>query len=116
MGPRGAATWQDEPEAGPISPDTLAENIVKRQLRDLEGVCHGAIRALAKAGVYGVKVTGMMDGTDLEITKCYSGCGQVTRPVWIEDTRGQVHASEVTTYDWKVLRMIAAVTKMPVAV
>jgi hypothetical protein len=63
-----------------------------------------------------VKVTGMMDGTDLEITKCYGGCGQVTRPVRIEDTRGQVHAIEVTIYDWKVLLMIDAVTKMPLAV
>ena len=116
MGPRGAATWQDEPEAGPISPDTLAENILTWRVRDLEGVCNGAIRALAKAGVYGVKVTGMMDGTDLEITKCYSGCGQVTRPVRIEDTRGQVHAIEVAVYGWKVLLMIEAVTKIALAV
>jgi hypothetical protein len=114
--PRRVATWQDEPEAGPVCPDTLAQNIVKWQLRDLQGVCHGAIRALAKAGICGAKVTGMMDGTDLETPMRYSGCGQVTRPVRIEDTRSQVHAIEVSIYDWKVLRMIAAVTKMPLAV
>ena len=113
---RGVATRQGERKPGPVCPDTLAENIVTWRVRDLEGVCSGAIRALAQAGVVGVKVTGMMDGTDLEITKCYGGCGQVTRPVRIEDTRGQGHAIEVTIDDWKVLLMIDAVTKMSLAV
>jgi hypothetical protein len=116
LGPRRVATWQDEPEAGLISLDTLAQNIVKWQLRDLQGVCHGAIRALAKAGVVGAKVTGMMDGTNLEAIERYSGCGQMTRPVRIEDTRGQVHTIEVTVYGWKVLLMIETVTKIALAV
>jgi hypothetical protein len=89
---------------------------VKWQLRDLQGVCNGAIRTLAKAGIFGAKVTGMMDGTNLEAIERYSGCGQMTRPVRIEDTRGQGHAIEVTIYDWKVLLMIDAVTKMSLAV
>jgi hypothetical protein len=96
--PRRVATWQDEPEARPISPDTLAPNIVKWQLWDLQGVCNGAIRTFAKAGIFGAKVTGMMDSTYLEAIERYSGCGPMTRPVWIEDTRGQVHAIEVTVY------------------
>jgi hypothetical protein len=89
---------------------------VKWQLRDLQGVCHGVIHALAKAGVVGAKVTGMMDGTNLEAIERYSGCGQMTSPVWIEDTRGQVHTIEVTVYGWKVLLMIEAVTKIALAV
>jgi hypothetical protein len=64
--PRRVATWQDEPKAGPISPDTPTQNILKWHLQDLEGVCHGAIRALAKAGIFGARVSGMMDGTNLE--------------------------------------------------
>ncbi len=100
--PREVATWQDERQAGPIGPDMLARNIVKWHERDLEGMCNGSIRALAKAGVFGAKVTGMMDGTDLETTERYSGCGQVTRPVRIEDTRGHVHAIEVTVYGWRL--------------
>jgi hypothetical protein len=58
----------------------------------------------------------MMDSTNLETTERYSGCGQMTRPVRIEDTRGQVHAIEVTAYGWKVLLMIEAVTKIALAV
>jgi hypothetical protein len=113
---RGATTRQAEREPGPICPDTLAKNIVKWNLRQLETVFNGAIRALAQAGVFGAKVTGIMDGTDLETTERYTGCGQVTRTVRIEDTRGQVHTIEVTVYGWKVLLVIDAVTKIPLAV
>jgi hypothetical protein len=113
---RGATKRQGERLPGPICPDTLAKNIVKWHLRDLELVLNGAIRALAKAGVFGAKVTGIVDGTDLETTERYSGCGQVTRTVRVEDTRGQVHAIEVTVYGWKVFLLIDAATKIPLAV
>ena len=39
-----------------------------------------------------------------------------TRKVRIEDTRGKVHAIEVTVYGWKVLLVIDAATKIPLAV
>jgi hypothetical protein len=39
----------------------------------------------------------------------------VTRKRRIEDTRGQAHEIEVTVYGWKVLLLIEAVTKMPLA-
>jgi len=113
---RGATKRQGERLPGPICPDTLAKNIVKWNLRDLEMVFNGAIRALAKAGVFGAKVTGIADGTDLETTEHYTGCGQVTRTVRLEDTRGRVHAIEVTVYGWKVFLLIDAATKMPLAV
>jgi hypothetical protein len=113
---RGATTRQRERTPGPITPETLANNIVKLDLRDLERVFNGAIRALAQAGVFDKKVTGIADGTDLETTARYQGCGQVTRKVRIKDKQGQVHAIEVTVYGWKVLLLIDARTKIPLAV
>jgi Transposase DDE domain len=113
---RGAAERQGERALGPICSDTLAKNIVKLNLRDLEVVFNGAIRALAKAGVFAVKVTGIADGTDLETTQRYAGCGQVTRKVRIEDKGGRMHEIEVTVYGWKVLLLIDAATKIPLAV
>jgi hypothetical protein len=113
---RGATKRQGERAPGPICPDTLAKNIVKWNLRDLEAVFNGAIRAFAKAGVFCKQVTGIADGTDLETTERYTGCGQVTRQVRIEDKRGKVHEIEVTVYGWKVLLLIDAVTKIPLAV
>jgi hypothetical protein len=113
---RGATRRQGERSPGPLCPDTLAKNIVKWNLRDLEAVFNGSIRALAHAGVFGAQVTGIADGTDLETTDRYRGCGQVTRQVRIEDKQGQVHEIEVTVYGWKVLLLIEAATKIPLAV
>jgi hypothetical protein len=116
IGRRGATTRQGERLPGPICPDTLANNIVKWNLRDLEAVCNGSIRALAKAGVLGAKVSGMADGTDLETTEHDTGRGQVTRMVRSEDPRGRRHEIEVTVYGWKVFLLIDAATKIPLAV
>ncbi len=113
---RGAIKRQGAREPGPICPDTLANNSVQWHVRNLEGLFNGAIRALAKAGVFGAKVTGIVDGTDLETTERYTGCGQVLRTVRLEETRGQVHEIEVTVYGCKVLLVIDAVTKIPLAV
>jgi hypothetical protein len=113
---RGATTRQGERLPGPICPDTLANNIVKWNLRNLEAVFNGSIQALAKARVFGAKVTGLADGTDLETTEHYTGCGQVTRMVRSADTRGRMHEIEVTVYGWKVLLLIDAATKIPLAV
>jgi hypothetical protein len=85
---RGATTRQGERLPGPTCPDTLAKNIVKWHVRDLERVFNGTIQALAKAGVFGAKVTGIADGTDLETTERDPGCGRVTRKVRLEDKAG----------------------------
>jgi DDE family transposase len=113
---RGAAQRQGERPAGPISPETLANHIVKLNVRDLERVFNGAIRALATAGVFDTQVTGIVDGTDLETTERYRGCGQGTRKVRIEDKQGRMPAIEVTVYGWKALLLIEALTKIPLAV
>ena len=113
---RGATKRQGERAPGPMCPDTLAKNIVTWNWRDLEMVCNGAMRALATAGVLGAKVTGLADGTDLDTTEHDAGCGQVTRTVGIEEKRGNGHEIEVMVYGWKVLLLIEAVTKMPLAV
>ena len=85
-------------------------------MRDRAFVCNGAIRALAKAQSVGAQVTGMADGTDLETTERSTGGGQVTRQRRSEDTRGRVHALEITVYGWNVLLLIEATTKIPLEV
>jgi hypothetical protein len=113
---RGATKRQGERSPGPLGPETLAKNIGKWNLRDLAAIFNGSIRALAQAGGFGRRVTGIADGTALETTERYRGCGQATRKVRIEDQHGQRHAIEVTVYGGKVLLLIDAVTKMPLAV
>jgi hypothetical protein len=112
---RGAAQRQGPRTTGPICPDALADNIVKLNVRDLEALFNGAIRALAQAGVFAAKVTGIVDATDLETTAQYEGCGQVTRKRKITNKRGKVHEIEVTVYGWKLIVLIDAWTKIPLA-
>jgi hypothetical protein len=112
---RGAAQRQGPRTTGPICPDALADNIVKLNVRDVEALFNGAIRALAQAGVFAAKVTGIVDATDLETTAQYEGCGQVTRKRKITNKRGKVHEIEVTVYGWKLIVLIDAWTKIPLA-
>jgi hypothetical protein len=112
---RGAATRQGPRTAGPICPDTLANNIVQLNLRDLETMFNGIIRALTKTGIFGAKVTVIVDATDLETTAQCEGCGQVTRERRITDKRGKVHEIEVTVYGFKLIVLIDARTKIPLA-
>jgi Transposase DDE domain len=112
---RGAAKRPGPRTTGPIGPDALADNIVKLNLRDLEAMFNHVIRALAQAGVFAAKVTGIVDATDLETTAAYEGCGQVTRQRRITDKRGKAREIEVTVYGWKLMVLIEAGTKIPVA-
>jgi hypothetical protein len=109
----GATKRQGERTLGQILTETLAKQIVKWNLRDLEAVFNGAIRALATAGSFRKKVTGIADGTNLEPTERYRGCGQVTRKRRIADKQGRVHEVQVTVYGWKVLLLIDAATRIP---
>ena len=65
---RGATTRLGERLAGPIYLETLAKNIVKLKVWELEVLFSGAIRALAKTAVFSAQVTGMVDGTAVEAT------------------------------------------------
>jgi hypothetical protein len=113
---RGMATRQGPRQEGPICPEALANNLVKLDLRALEALCNRVIRALAKAGLFRATDTGSVDGTDLETTAQDEGCGQVTRTRKLTDTQGQVREIEVTVYGWKLIVLIDALTKMPLAV
>ena len=113
---RGAAKRQGERPPGPIGPDSLAKHLVQWNVRPLEAVFNGAIRALAPAGVFGAQVTGMVAGTALETTARSTGGGQVTRPVGSADTQGRRQALAVTVDGGNVLRLVDAATTMPLAV
>jgi hypothetical protein len=114
--PRGAVKRQGKRAPGPICPDPLAKHLVKWKVRALEAVGQGAIRAWAKAGVFGAKVTGSVDGTDVETTARDKSWGQVTRPVRLEDQQGRVPEIEVPVAGGKVLLRLDAATKRPLAV
>jgi Transposase DDE domain len=100
---------------GPLCPDTLADNIVKLSLEAMAAFLNGVVQDLAQAKVFARQVTGIVDGTDLETTARYEGCGQATRKQKLMDKRGKVREIEVTVYGWKLLVMIEVRTKIPLA-
>jgi hypothetical protein len=106
---------QGDKPPGPICPDTLADNIVKLSLTTMEAFLNGVVQDLATAGIVPRQVTGILDGTDLETTARYEGCGQATRKRKITDKRGKERQIEVTVYGWKLLVLIEATTKLPLA-
>jgi hypothetical protein len=112
---RGATKRQGARTPGPISPETLAKNIVKRNLRDLKHLFNEAIRALAHAGFFAKQVMGMVDATDLETTSRSVDCGHATRKRKVTDNHGHLQAIEVTVNGWKLLVLIDARTEIPLA-
>jgi hypothetical protein len=61
-----------------MCPDTLANNSVKLNLRDLEAWFDGTLRALAKANIFGAKVTATVDVAAPETMAAHEGCGHRT--------------------------------------
>jgi hypothetical protein len=114
--PRGVMKRLGDRPPGPVGPATLARHMVKGNVRELDAVCNRALHALAQAGVCGVQITGMADGTDLETTERSRACGQGLRKVRIEEKPGPGHESDVTVYGERELRLLDATTKMPLAV
>jgi hypothetical protein len=95
---RGAATQLGPRTTGPISAATLADHIVTLNVRALAVLFNSVIRALAKTRIFGAKVIGLVEATDLETTALYEGCGQATCQRKITDKHGKLHAIEVTLY------------------
>jgi hypothetical protein len=112
---RGRPKRQGERTPGPMCPDTLANTMVPCNVCDLVALFNGVLRALAKAGVFGKRVTGSAAGTDLETTARYQGCGQATRQRRLEDQWGRVQEIEVTVDGGKLIVLIDARTKLPLA-
>jgi hypothetical protein len=59
---RGDAKRSGPRIRGPICSDTVADNVVKLKVRDLEALFNGVIPALAEAWILRAKMTGMVDG------------------------------------------------------
>lgn len=112
---RGHTKRQGDKPPGPLCPDTLADNIVKLSLTAMAAFLNGIVQDLAAAGVCAQQVTGLLDGTDLETTARYEGCGQATRTRQVTDKQGKVRQIAVTVYGWKLLVRIEARTKIPLA-
>jgi hypothetical protein len=113
--PRRHEKRQGAQAPGPLCPDTLAANLVTRSLAAMAAFLNGVVHDLAQAQVFARQVTGILEGTALETTARDEGCGQATRKRKLTDKRGKGREIEVTVSGWKLLVMIEARTKIPLA-
>jgi hypothetical protein len=96
IGQRSHEKRQGNKPPGPLCPAPLADNSVKLRLAAMAAFLNGIIQDLAHAGVLARQVPGILEGTALETTARYEGCGQATRQRKVTDKRGKGHESEVT--------------------
>ena len=87
---------RDNPHIPPVVITAFRRGNRFETVRDLEALCKGVIRALAKAGGFAAKVTGIVEATAWETTAGYEGCGQGARKRKRTDKRGKRHAIEGT--------------------
>jgi hypothetical protein len=107
---------------GPISYETVADNIVKIGKDKLAAMLNGVIRCLAGQKMFPKHIDAVLDATDDEATPRYStdGAGEVPsvtrekRP----DVRANRHATKVkvTVYGWKVWVVWEPASKIPLAI
>jgi hypothetical protein len=100
----------------PICAQSVAQNVVKLSVEEVERLFNEGIRVLAREGFYGQQIVSVVDASDLETTEKYEGCGQVTRQKKVTDKRGRHREIEVTVYGWKILVVWGVRTRMPLAI
>jgi hypothetical protein len=113
---RGDDKRKNKAKQGPLSPQTLGKYICKIPLQTMADCYNGCILCLAGAGMFPALVGVIMDGSDLVTTEKYKGCGKRKREEKFKDKEGQWRVREVIEFGWKVLVVLEARTRIPIAV
>ena len=114
---RGKATRAEDKEPPkPIGTQMLANFTERFSGSEIETLFNAIIRALAKFGSLGNKITAIIDASDLETTAKFQGCGSVTRIKKQLNKRNQIEEIEVTIYGFKLIAIIDLKTQIPLAV
>lgn len=113
---RGDHARKKKPKQGPLSPQSLAQNISKIPAEGAVAFFNGCIRCLAAFGVFATEVTGVVDGTRIETTKDYQGHGILT----VQRRKRQKGGGWVTAieylFGWKLVALMELDTRIPLAV
>ena len=113
---RGVSRRKNKDRIGPIIPQTLANNLVKIAVRQMQNFFNNCIKSLAKAKTFPRKLRVVIDGTDIETKKDFPGAGSVTREKTVVDKRGKIKTIEVTVWGFKLIALFAVGLRIPVAI
>jgi hypothetical protein len=113
---RGAWRRKNKDRIGPITPETLANNLIKIAVKQGENFFNNCIKSLAGAKTFPRKLRAVIDATDIETKKDFPGAGSVTREKQIVDKCGKIRTIEVTVWGFKLIALFAVGVKIPIAV
>lgn len=114
---RGDASRTTKKKQGPLSAQSLADNICKLSQEEMERLFNQMVQLLARRGVFEGKLLVALDGSKLPTPASYQGCGKVkqTRQVKAKGQKEPV-TEEYYVYGWKVLVLIEVHTRLPLAI
>jgi len=112
---RGQNRRNGEREYVLMDPATLSETISKASAKELEKLFNGTIHCLAAFGIFMAEAMVAVDGTQIETTALYQGCGCLR----VEKRRRGKKGIKVTTvelvFGWRLIALLDLVTLMPMA-
>ena len=113
---RGESRRKNNNRMGAITPETLANNLVKIPIRQVENFFNNCIKSLARAKTFPQKLSAIIDATDIETKKEFPGAGSVTRRKEIVDKWGRIKTIEVTVWGFKLIALFAVGVRIPLAI
>ncbi len=113
---RGVSKRKNKDRIGPITPETLGNNLVKIAVRQMQNFFNNCIKTLAKEKTFPKRLRVVIDATDIETKKDFPGAGSVTRKKKIVDKTGKKQTIEVTVWGFKVIALFAVGLKIPIAI
>lgn len=113
---RGESRRKNKERSGAIIPETLANNLVKIPIRQVENFFNNCIKSLARAKTFPRKLSAIIDATDIETKKYFPGAGSVTRRKEIVDKGGRIKTIEVTAWGFKLIALFAVGVRIPLAI
>jgi Transposase DDE domain len=113
---RGDAQRTTKKKQGPLSPQSLADNISKLSREQMERLFNQMVQCMVGWGLLDGERIVALDGSKLRTPATYEGCGKLkqTRRVKVKGQKERA-IEEYYVYGWKVLVLIDVHTRLPLA-
>ena len=113
---RGDAQRTTKKKQGPLSPQSLANNISKLSREQMERLFNRMVQCVVGWGLLDGERLAALDGSKLPTPESYQGCGKLkqTRKVKVKGQKERA-IEEYYVYGWKVLVLIDVQTRLPLA-
>ncbi len=113
---RGDAQRTTKKKQGPLSPQSLADNISKLSREQMERLFNQMVQRVVGWGLLDGERIAALDGSKLPTPASYQGCGKLkqTRQVKVKGQQERA-IEEYYVYGWKVLVLIDVQTRLPLA-